>query len=66
LGRNEGGLGRIMRSAFIVLIATTMVASGAYVVLLQLKASPVMYRFLISGILIIALGLYLLWDEFLR
>jgi len=55
-----------MRSAFIVLIATTMVASGAYVVLLQLKASPVMYRFLISGILIIALGLYLLWDEFLR
>jgi len=55
-----------MRSVFIVLLATTMIASGIYVVLLQIKASPVMHRFLVSGILIIALALYLLWDEFLR
>jgi len=55
-----------MRSVFIVFLATMMLASGTYVVLLQLRASPVMYRFLVSGILMIALGLYLLWDEFLR
>lgn len=55
-----------MRSAFIILVAMLMIASGTYVVILQLKASPIMYRFLISGILIITLGLYFLWDEFLR
>ena len=43
-----------------------MIAAGTYVVFLQLKTSPVMYRFLISGMLIIALGFYLLWDALLR
>ncbi len=55
-----------MRSVFIVLLAVTMIASGTYVMLLQFNASLVMYRFLVSGILAIGLGLCLLWNEFLR
>ena len=55
-----------MRSVFIVLLAATMIASGTCVMLLQFKASLVMYRFLVSGIFAIGFGLYLLWNEFLR
>jgi hypothetical protein len=53
-----------MRSVFIVLLAATLIASGTCVMLLQLNASLVMYRFLVSGIFAIGFGLYLLWNEF--
>ena len=50
----------------LVLVAITMVIGGAYVLILQATSSPVRYRFAVSGVLVIALGLYLLWDEFFR
>ena len=55
-----------MRQLLVVLLSVTMVVGGAYVVFLQLTASDIMHQFLFSGLLVSALGLYLLWDEFLR
>ena len=55
-----------MRPLLVVLISVIMLVGGAYVVFLQLTASDIMYRFLFSGLLVSVLGLYLLWDEFLR
>jgi hypothetical protein len=60
------GPDRTMRSAFIVRVAMIMIAAGTDVVFLLLKRSPVTYRFLISGMLIIALGVHPLWDALLR
>jgi hypothetical protein len=55
-----------MRQLLVVLLSVTMVVGGAYVVFLQLTAPDIMYRFLFSGLLVSSLGLYLLWDEFVR
>jgi hypothetical protein len=55
-----------MRRAILILVAAAMLVGGGYVLILQLTASTVMYRFIVSGVLVLALGVYLLWDEFLR
>ena len=55
-----------MRRVILILVATAMVVGGGYVLVLQLTTSTVMYRFIASSVLVLALGIYLLWDEFLR
>lgn len=55
-----------MRRVILILVATAMVVGGGYVLILQLTTSTVMYRFIVSSVLVFAFGLYLLWDEFLR
>ena len=55
-----------MRRVILILVATAMVVGGGYVLILQVTASTVMYRFIVSGVLVLTLGIYLLWDEFLR
>lgn len=54
-----------MRRAIIVLVAAVMIIGGMYVLVLQVTSSTIMYRFAVSGVLVTALGLHLLWDEFL-
>jgi len=54
-----------MSRAILVLVAAAMIIGGMYVLVLQVASSPIMYRFAVSGVLVTALGLYLLWDEFL-
>jgi hypothetical protein len=53
-----------MRRVILILVATAMVVGGGYVLILQLTASTVLYRFIVSGVLVLMLGVYLLWDEF--
>jgi len=53
-----------MRRAIFILVA--MVVGGGYVLILQVTALTVMYRFIVSGVLVLTFGVYLLWDEFLR
>jgi len=55
-----------MRRAILILVATAMVVGGGYVLISQVTASTVMYRFIVSGVLVLTFGIYLLWDEFLR
>jgi hypothetical protein len=55
-----------MRRVILILVATAMVVAGGYVLILQVTASTVMYRFIVSGVLVLTFGVYLLWDEFLR
>jgi hypothetical protein len=55
-----------MKRAILILVATAMVFGGCYVLILQVAASTVMYRFIVSGVLVLTFGIYLLWDEFLR
>jgi hypothetical protein len=55
-----------MRRVIPILVAAAMVVGGGYVLILQVTASTVMYRFIISGVLVFTFGVYLLWDEFLR
>jgi hypothetical protein len=55
-----------MRRFILVLVATAMVVGGGYTLILQLTTPTVMYRFIVSGVLVLALGIYLLWEEFFR
>jgi hypothetical protein len=55
-----------MRRILLIVVATAMVVGGSYVLVLQITASTIMYRFVVSGILVLMFGVYLLWDEFLR
>ncbi|MGA9442540.1 MAG: hypothetical protein WBV18_03845 [Methyloceanibacter sp.] len=55
-----------MSQTILVLVAVVMIVGGGYVLFSQVGSSAGMVRFLISSILIILLGFYLLWDAFLR
>jgi hypothetical protein len=55
-----------IRRVILILVAIAMVVGGGYVLILQVTASTVMYRFIVSGVLVLTFGVYLLWDEFLR
>jgi hypothetical protein len=65
-----GGLNRRitlgMRRVILVLVATAMVFGGGYALILQLTTPTVMYRFIVSGVFVLALGIYLLREEFFR
>jgi len=50
----------------LVLVAIVMIGGGGYVLFSQIGSSAGMSRFLVSSILVILLGFYLLWDAFLR
>ena len=50
-----------MSRVILILVATAM-----DVLILQVTASTVMYKFIVSGVLVLTFGIYLLWDEFLR
>jgi ABC-type nickel/cobalt efflux system permease component RcnA len=50
----------------LVLVAIVMIGGGGYVLFSQAASSTGMSRFVVSSILVILLGLYLLWDAFLR
>jgi len=50
----------------LVLVAIAMIVGGGYVLFSQAGSSTGMSRFVVSSILVILLGLYLLWDAFLR
>jgi hypothetical protein len=52
-----------MRRAILVLVAAAIVFGGGYALILQLSTPTVMYRFIVSGVLALALGVYLLWEE---
>ena len=47
-------------------VALTMIAGGGYILYTEAVSPSGLSRFLVSSILIILLGLYLLWDAFLR
>jgi hypothetical protein len=49
----------------LVLIAVVMIVGGGYVLFSEAGSSAGMSRFVVSSILVIMLGLYLLWDAFL-
>lgn len=55
-----------MSQTILVLVAVVMIVGGGYVLFSQVGSSAGMFRFLVSSILIILLGCYMLWDAFLR
>jgi hypothetical protein len=56
-----------MRRVVLFVVATAMVVGGTYVLILQVTTwKDIMFRFIVSGVLVTTLGLYLLWNEFLR
>lgn len=55
-----------MSQTIVVLVAFVMIVGGGYLLSSQAGLSTGMSRFVVSSILVIMLGLYLLWDAFLR
>ena len=49
----------------LVLVAMVMIVGGGYVLFSEAGSSAGMSRFVVSSILVMMLGLYLLWDAFL-
>jgi hypothetical protein len=50
----------------VILVATAMRIGGGYVLILQVTASTIMYRFVVSGVLVLTLGrpARVLWRAF--
>ena len=55
-----------MSQTILVLVAIVMIVGGGYVLFSLAGSSTGMSRFVVASILVILLGLYLLWDAFLR
>ena len=55
-----------MRQIIVVLVAIVMILGGGTVIVSEAAASAGMSRFVVSAILVITFGLYLLWDALLR
>ena len=55
-----------MRKALLFVIATAMVAGGLYLLAAELLwASVIYFKFVIGGGALVALGAYLLWEDFI-
>jgi hypothetical protein len=64
--RPREGIG-IIRRIILFMMAALMVAGGGYLIFVQLFVAPFIYlRVLGVAGTLLALGLYLLWDDFIR
>ena len=55
-----------MRKLILLVVATAMVVGGLYVVVAQLMWSPIIFfKFVIGGVALASVGIYLLWEDFL-
>ena len=55
-----------MSQIILVAVAIVMIVGGGYVFFSEAGSSAGMSRFVVSSILVIMLGLYLLWHAFLQ